>query len=67
MSIQMIVLGLAGLGLAGLVLGMSGPPKKNYTRHVNPHGDARQASQQETDEAMRGAGGRTLDLDERMF
>lgn len=63
----MIVLALAVVGLGGLVLGMSGTPKKNFPKHVNPHGNARQASEEEAKEAMRGAGGRTLDLDERMF
>jgi hypothetical protein len=67
MTFVMIVLGLAVVGLAGLVLGMTGPPKKSFPKPVNPHGDARQASEEETREAMRGAGGRTLDLDERMF
>jgi hypothetical protein len=67
MSFVIIVLGAAVVGLAGLALGMTGPPKKSFPKHVNPHGDARQASEEETNEAMRGAGGRTLDLDERMF
>lgn len=67
MHFVMIVLAFAGVGLGGLVLAMAGPPKKSFPKHLNPHGNARQASEEETREAMRGAGGRTLNLDERMF
>lgn len=67
MSIDMIILGVGALGLAGLVVGLIGPRRNNFPKHPHAHGDARFASPEEAKEAMKGAGGRTLEIDETEF
>jgi hypothetical protein len=67
MSVEIVLGAMAVVGLSGLLFGLIGPRRNKYPEEPHPHGDARYATPEETAEAMKGAGGRVLDLDDRMF